>query len=134
MKIIQYILFLSLFLFSVLLCYPQTKIIEQLKQDISKAATEEQKIQAIFLLCDQGYSLHPDTLMWYAQKAGNMALKMKDRLSEVKAMYYKSAALTNKGLVDSSLNIADKCLEILKSKGLLGKVSGNQKNRFIALV
>ena len=116
MKIIQYILFLSLFLFSVLLCYPQTKIIEQLKQDISKAATEEQKIQAIFLLCDQGYSLHPDTLMWYAQKAGSMALEMKDRLSEVKAMYYKSAALTNKGLTDSSLNIADKCLEILKNK------------------
>ena len=39
MKIIQYILFLSLFLFSVLLCYPQTKIIEQLKQDISKAVS-----------------------------------------------------------------------------------------------
>ena len=116
MKIIKYILLTGLFYCSIFSCLSQTKIIEGLKKDIATAATQQEKLQAIFLLCDQGYSLHPDTLMAYAETAGSIALQMKDALAGVKAMYYKSAALTNKGLIDSSLNIADKCLEILQNK------------------
>jgi two-component system, NarL family, sensor kinase len=116
MKSFRYILIQCLFCFSVLACKSQTKIIDGLKKDILLAANPEKELQAILLLCDQGYSLHPDTLMAYSEEAKKLSLQLKDPLSEVKAMYHRSSALTNKGLIDSALNIANQCLEILESK------------------
>ena len=116
MNRIQHILLLSLFLLTVVIAAAQTKIIERSKQAIAAAKDPAAKIQAVFLLCDQGYSLHPDTLMAYAAMAGSIALQMNDKLAELKSMYYKSAALTNKGMVDSSLNVANKSLTALKEK------------------
>lgn len=97
-------------------CYGQTRIIERLKTGIQKAKTDNEKLSALFSLCDQGYSLHPDTLMAYAQKAKALAQKNNNLHDEVKAMYYQSYALTNKGLIDSSLNVANYCLQILSNK------------------
>jgi signal transduction histidine kinase len=114
MKRIKYIL--SLCILSISSACAQTKIIINLKQNIVSANTPARKLQAILLLCDQGYSLHPDTLMLYAQKAADAAILLKDKDSEVKAMYHKSAALTNKALLDSALNEANKCQEILQNE------------------
>ena len=94
----------------------QTKTIEKLKVDIHQAKSPQEKLAALFSFCDQGYSLHPDTLMAYAQQAKLLAEQTNDLDSEVKAMYYESFALTNKGLIDSSLNVANKCLDILSGK------------------
>lgn len=116
MKISKHILFLSLFIFSVLSCISQTKTIERLKKEISPVAATPENIGTIFLLCDQWYSLNPDTLMAYAEMAKGLALRMKDDHSEVKATYFLSVAFTNKGLLDSALGIADKCLEVLQTK------------------
>lgn len=116
MKIYKHILPLLFFLLLFSVAAAQTKTIEALKKNISTARSPQSKLQAILLLCDQGYSLHADTLMAYAKRAEEMATAMKDELSVVKAMYYRSAALTGKGLIDSSLSIADKCLEILQTK------------------
>jgi tetratricopeptide (TPR) repeat protein len=94
----------------------QTRIIDGLKQTIRKAQPAEEKLQAILDLCDQGYSLHPDTLMAYASKAKSIAYELHNLHDEVEAMYYEAFALTNKGIIDSSLAVANQCLQILSGK------------------
>ncbi len=110
----------------------QTHVIEQLKKNILRSSSREEKLMAVFSLCEQGYTLHPDTLMWYAEKAKQLADDLHDPHGEAEAMYYYSFALTNKGLIDSSLNVADRCLRILsetvKDPVLFVKVL-NQKGR-----
>lgn len=93
--------------------YAQTPTIVALKSRIATAATIDKKEQALFALCDQGYTLHPDTLLLYAQQAQRLAVQKKSRHDEAKALYYQSFALTNKGLIDSSLHLADACLHML---------------------
>ncbi len=92
----------------------------------------KKKLSAILLLCDQGYSLHADTLMAYAIDAQKLAAQLNDRLSGLKALYYKSAALTNKGLIDSSLQMAENCMQLLQEGdtdiGLEANIC-NQKGR-----
>ena len=105
---------ISLLILSGLTAAGQTPVIERLKTNIQNAKTEEEKLSAILSLCEQGYTLHSDTLMLYAEKAKGLALQQHNLHSEVEAMYYYSYALTNKGLIDSSLNVANRCLEILK--------------------
>jgi signal transduction histidine kinase len=94
----------------------QTKTIDNLKKTINKATSTEQRLQAIFALCEQGYSLHPDTLMAYAEEAKEIAASSSNKKEEVRAMYYESFALTTKGLIDSSLSLANQCVEQLKFK------------------
>ncbi len=112
--------------------FAQTRIIDSLKQTIRKAQQTKEKLKAILDLCDQGYSLHPDTLMAYAKKARTIAEQLNNRHDEVKAMYYESFAFTNKGIIDSSLDLANQCLRILsgdiKDPVLLANVL-NQKGR-----
>lgn len=93
----------------------QTPVIERLKKNIQFAGPGEEKLKAILAFCDQGYSLNPDSLMWYAEMAKLLAAKQSNLHDEVEAMYYYSYALTNKGKIDSSLNVANRCLEILKT-------------------
>ena len=65
------ILFIGLLPFSYL--QGQTKVIGMLKKNIYAAGDEQKKMQAVLLLCDQGYSLHPDTLMSWAGTALDIA-------------------------------------------------------------
>ncbi|MEP6700821.1 MAG: hypothetical protein ABJA85_05880, partial [Bacteroidota bacterium] len=120
------------FLCCSLIVHSQTNTIERLKNSIQNATTNDQKIRAIFLLCEQGYTVHPDTLMLYSEIARQIAIGQKNLHDEVQAMYYQSGALTTKGLIDSSLQLADKCLEILSGKVndlLLQANLYNQKGR-----
>lgn len=95
--------------------YAQTRTIDSLKKNISLATTSGKQLNAVLALCNQGYSLNPDTLMAYAAKAKNIATQRKDLHGEAEALYYQSFALTNKGLIDSSLNMAEQCLQMLNS-------------------
>jgi tetratricopeptide (TPR) repeat protein len=113
-------------------CYAQTKIIDGLKNDIRAAKSDGEKLKALFSLCELGYTLHPDTLMLYAEKAKEIALQQKILKDEVRVMYFKSGALTTKGLLDSALALANECLEILTSKindPILEANCYNQKGR-----
>ncbi|QEC67044.1 hypothetical protein FRZ67_06975 [Panacibacter ginsenosidivorans] len=110
------LLFLAGMLFQSHTGFSQTKVIDDLKQVIQKAQSPKEKIQAILDLCDQGYSLHSDTLMAYAERARTIAQEQNDLRDEVWAMYYEAFALTNKGLIDSSLDVANQCLQILSGK------------------
>lgn len=101
---------------SLLTVQAQTKIIDGLKNNIWSAKSDEEKIKALFLLCEQGNTLHPDTLMQYAENAKLIALQKGSLQDKVRAMYFETGALTAKGLLDSALNLADQCLVILTSK------------------
>ena len=116
MKLFLYMIALVLFSICFKPVQGQTKTIDNLKKNIAAANTEGRKLQAILLLCDQGYSLHPDTLMAYAQLAFRMAVKNKDVHSEGWASFHKASALTNKGLLDSALHIADEWQNILQTR------------------
>ncbi|MEO5890975.1 MAG: ATP-binding protein [Ferruginibacter sp.] len=91
----------------------QTKTIDRLKNNIERAASQEEKQRAIFAFCELGNILHPDTLMAYAEKARVTAAGQNNLHDAVWAMFYKSCALTTKGLIDSSLSLANQCLDIL---------------------
>jgi signal transduction histidine kinase len=119
-------------LLSVSTSFSQTAVIERLKKNIERASADDKKLQAVFLLCEQGYTLHPDTLTQYAEKAKRLAQAQHKKLQEVEAMYYHSFALTNKGLIDSSLNEAEQCLKILDKEAnnsILKAKLLNQKGR-----
>lgn len=126
----RFLLLLSL-LYS-LTVYAQTPVIDNLKKKVYSAAGEKDKLAALLSLCDQGYNLHSDTLMTYAIRAGHTAHALGDDHGELKARYYTSYALTNKGLIDSSLAVANECLYLLnrtiKDPVLEGKLF-NQKGR-----
>jgi signal transduction histidine kinase len=110
----KHILLQALFLLAVYSANCQTKIIQALKKNVYAASTAQGKLQATLLLCDQGYSLHPDTLMAYAQNAKSIAEKIADQRSFITAMYHISAALTNKGLLDAALTVAEESLAFLQ--------------------
>jgi hypothetical protein len=92
--------------------FAQTKIIDGFKTNVRAAKTNEEKVKAIFALCELGYTLNPDTLMAYAENARLLAGQLNNLHDEVQAMYYESGALTTRGLIDSSLATANKCLDI----------------------
>lgn len=94
----------------------QTPVIERLKENIHEAGSPEQELNAILSLCAQGYSLHPDTLMSYAEKARLLSEQQGSARGAAEAMFYTSFALTNKGLIDSSLQTADRCLGLIDNK------------------
>jgi signal transduction histidine kinase len=116
MKRFKHIILSFLFLISFFAGSAQTTIIANLKRNIAAANTDGRKLQAILLLCEQGYSLHPDTLMVYAQKAFEIASRLQNKDMEVTALFHESSALTNKGLLDSALNVANRCEEILQKE------------------
>lgn len=116
MKHFTYIVLPFLLLVSFFPGIAQTKAIEYLKRNIAAANNDDRRLQAVLLLCDQGYSLHPDTLMAYAQKAFDLARRLQNKDLEVTAMFHESSALTNKGLLDSALHIASRCEEILQEE------------------
>ncbi len=108
------LILLSLLFLSCTAC-GQTAMIESLKKSVYSSVNKRARLQATLLLCEQGYSLHPDTLLEYAKSAYTIAEELNDKVSAAKAMFNESAALTNKGLLDSALAVANKCEDILKT-------------------
>ncbi len=108
---------LVIFIFTVfyfnISCSAQTGVIESIKKKMQLVKTPGEKLSVIFSLCGQGYSPHPDSLMVYATMGRAIAEQTGNLNDKVKAMYFESFALTNKGLIDSSLNIANQCIAVL---------------------
>ena len=86
----------------------QTKIIDSLKKNILTAKSADEKIQAIFLLCEERASLNTDTLFTYASTAKKIALQQNNQLNIVKATYYLSAVQMKSSLYDSVILTCDK--------------------------
>ena len=129
MKRLKLILSLSFISFFATNSHAQTKVISSIKKQIQEAMTDDERQLAIFSLCDLSYTLHPDTLMLYAKEAEKEARITKNTHDIVRAMYFESSALTTKGLIDSSLAVADKCLGLLSAKINDLQLEGNLFNQ-----
>ena len=105
----------------------QTKIIDSLKKNILTAKSGDEKIQAIFLLCDERASLNTDTLLAYASTAKEIALQQNNQLNIIKATYYLSAWQLKNSLYDSVILTCNNSILWLKKttsdKGLLTSFS-----------
>nr|HNH20741.1 hypothetical protein [Ferruginibacter sp.] len=66
----------------------QTRIIDSLKRNIAMARTGQEKIQAIFRLCEERSSLNTDTLTAYAMRAKEIAARQGNRLNNTWCDYY----------------------------------------------
>ncbi len=102
---------LIIFVFFCSYCFGQTHQIDRLKKNIASANQKSEKIRLIFSLSELGHSIHPDTITNYANLAKKLAIDLSDKPSEIWAMYYLSVTYTAKGEIDSSLNLANKCLQ-----------------------
>ena len=135
------IFILSLLLFACMLpVNAQTKIIDSLKKNILTAKSGDEKIQAIFLLCDERASLNTDTLLAYASTAKEIALQQNNQLNIVKATYYLSAWQLKNSLYDSVILTCNNSIlwlkkttsdkELLTSFSLLKAGALIRSNRF----
>lgn len=133
MLITRYILICLCSLFSVQVGLSQTRTIDNLKLSIRLAGNSSYRMKALIDLCELGYSLHPDTLLSYANQMSKLAGNMKNQHLEIQSHYYISGALTTKGLIDSSMAIANRCIDRLITSGkedwLLLANLYNQKGR-----
>ncbi|MEO7312545.1 MAG: ATP-binding protein [Chitinophagaceae bacterium] len=91
----------------------QTKKIDQFKQQITLAKTNAAKVDAMLNLCDEKYSLNPDTLNKYATAALSLSRTEKNKSKEILADYYITYSLLLNGLEDSSLRITKHYLDLL---------------------
>ena len=96
----------------------QTIIIDSLKREISFAKTQEQKLTNIFSLCDQSFSLHPDTLLHYLTLAKNIAATKSGSKDQALLAFYESSYLLRSGKVDSAAKIVDENLLLLSKQDL----------------
>lgn len=132
MKDTRQVILCLLLLFAFYMAKAQTKTIDSLKKNISAASSPVSKLKAMLELCDQSYSLHPDTLMIYARKSLQLARQLQDKRQEAHALFFICSAYTNKGQLDSSLAVAEACEQMLRQdvddQVLLGVLLG-QKGR-----
>jgi two-component system NarL family sensor kinase len=119
-------------LFPVFFCvfaFAQTKIIDSLKKEISVLKNDNIKTGAVFLLCEQYRSLHPDTLYSYFKMAEALAAKSNDPNIRIRPAFYKAVYLINKVQLDSAEKVINQSLDAL------AHTSDNTdlKNNFILL-
>jgi signal transduction histidine kinase len=110
----------------------QTETINHLKNEIAIATPDSYKLDLLLALCKQSHNLHPDTLLAYAGQARRVADKLGNKPASLKAEYFQAIGLTNNGLIDSALAVADRCLEKNKYAGNNQVLAGdlyNQKGR-----
>ena len=96
--------------------YAQTRIIDSLKRNIAMARTGQEKIQAIFRLCEERSSLNTDTLTAYAMRAKEMAARQGNRLNSTWCDYYLSTMALKNGYFDSTLAFCDTTLKALETQ------------------
>ena len=96
-----------------LFCIAQTTRIDSLKKKIPALTNQQQKLAAVFSLCEEQSSLNPDTLYQYAVTAKKMAISQKNPLQVAMADYYIAVQFSTRGLTDSCLAIANRYLQKL---------------------
>ena len=132
MKILHTLSLLLFFAHLPSVSFTQTRTIDSLKLNVAKAVGDQEKIKAIFSLCEIGYSLHPDTLMLYADMARKLAVKKQDLHAEIMALQHQSGALITKGFFDSAIALCNKSLDMLSKTSpdpVLESNLYNQKGR-----
>lgn len=103
------------FVLNIYNCYSQTKTIENLKKQIQFAQNADQKLDALFLLCEQRLSLNSDTLCKYAWASKKLSLSQNSFTKKALADYYVANCYVKMGMLDSALLLCNRNIEKLQS-------------------
>lgn len=90
-------------------------MINELKAELNNHKNSKERSSFLIRLCDQGYNLHADTLLKYADELMMQAEKENNTFQKAQALYFKSAAYTTKGLIDTSLALATASKKLLET-------------------
>jgi two-component system, NarL family, sensor kinase len=99
------LLFFSCFCF--LYSSAETTPLEQVKEEMQKAARPQQKLAATLRFCDQWDSYSPDTLKKYALLSKQLAVEQKDVQAILKSDYYFTLWLYQVNKLDTALAAAN---------------------------
>ncbi len=102
--------------------HSQTTIIEGLKGKIENAGSAEEKLDYIFMLCEEKQSLDPDSHRYYVSLATNLS-------NSIKSDYYKDLANAERAFLLAKDQQIDSALFIVN--GLLKKYEKSGKREFI---
>lgn len=95
----------------------QTKTIDRLKKEAARASNPQQRLQAIFRLCEQRQSLSTDTLLTYARAAKQLSFAAEYPAQKAWADYYMANYFVKNGELDSALLLCDKALATFSQAG-----------------
>ncbi|MES2778071.1 MAG: tetratricopeptide repeat protein [Bacteroidota bacterium] len=96
--------------------FAQTKKIDSLKALVAKAGTPEKKLEALFVLCEERFSLNTDTMLAFAAQARKIALQQHNELNIARANFYTYTGLLKNSLYDSVVVVCDSNLNWLAKK------------------
>jgi two-component system, NarL family, sensor kinase len=120
--------FLLILMLKAVVCFSQTKHIDSLRTNVSLASDDQQKLKAIFTLCDEANSLNPDTLYRYCTLAKTIAMRNKLSDDLMQSNFYKAMYFSRKGHYELGENLIDSCVLVLKNAE-----NTKLKNRFLIL-
>ena len=95
--------------------FSQTRYIDSLRRNVQLAKDDQQKLAAVFALCDEANSLHPDTLYKYAELANTIAVRDKSADAVIQSGLYKAMYFSRKGQFYQAEKLIDSSLLVLKN-------------------
>jgi len=101
-----------LFFFNVA-CFAQTPKLDSLKGSINHTHNGAEKLKTAFAICEEYYSLSPDTFYRYAALAVQLAASRKNWADKNQSNYYLANALAQKGSNDTALLLIEKNIKLL---------------------
>jgi signal transduction histidine kinase len=110
------LIFCAYFVCNVFICLGQTKAIEIAKKQLALARNEQQRLDALFLLCEQRHSLSADTLHKYSLQARRLSDALNTPHNQALANYYVANYYVKTGELDTALMICDSSIEKLEAK------------------
>ena len=124
-------LILSFLLLFSITCFGQTPRIDSLKYNINHTSNKAVKLKIAFGICEEYYSLSPDTFYHYALLSRQLAISQKNEANQNQANYYLANALAQKGMNDTALVLIEKNIKLLAGKD--AKEDTHLQNLFILL-
>ena len=103
----------------------QTHLINKLKTAVNNSSGIEQKLQALFALCEQRQSLNTDTLCKYAYLSQSLSAAIKSSENRALAAYYVSCCMVKRGDLSQALNMCNTALSDASSRAI--SISTRQK-------
>lgn len=113
---IRRISFYFLLLIFPLITLGQTHRIDSLKRKTASAVTDKEQLDGLLSICREVFSLHGDTLCYYANKASRLATALGDEEKQLWASCYWVHGLSATGKRDSAILVADKSIAIAHKK------------------
>jgi len=111
--------------------FGQTHRVESLKSSLNRTNDKAVKLKNSFAICEEYYSLSPDTFYHYAALSCRLAADQKGGLNERLANYYLTNAFAQKSSNDTALLQIEKNIKLLAGK--TDKDDIHLKNQFILL-